>query len=409
MKANKVQTDRILNMTVIVSALGYFVDIYDLLLFSIVRAQSLKDLGIADADLLAAGVRLISWQMSGLLVGGLLWGILGDKRGRLSVLFGSILLYSIANIANAFVQSVEAYEILRFIAGIGLAGELGAAITLVGETMTKEKRGYGTALVASVGLLGAVFANLLAGFVTWRTAYIVGGVMGLALLFLRVSIFESGLFEMTKASNVERGNFWLLFKSWNRFQRYITCILIGVPIWYVIGVLITFSPEISKELGVDGAISAGKAVMFSYMGISLGDLGSGLLSQWLKSRKKSVAVFMAICTVTVSACLLLRGLTVDQFYFITGLLGFSVGYWAVFITIGAENFGTNLRSTVTSTVPNFVRGAVVPLTMLFKYLGTSMGLINSAAVVGVLSLVIAVVALLGMEESYGRDMDFNEK
>ncbi|WP_245840502.1 MFS transporter [Ohtaekwangia koreensis] len=313
---------QVLQPPVIIAALGYFVDIYDLLLFSIVRVPSLKALGLSGDQLLKEGIFLINVQMTGLLVGGILWGILGDKRGRLSVLFGSILLYSLANLANGFVTNVPEYAILRFIAGIGLAGELGAGITLVAEILPKHIRGYGTALVASVGLLGAVLAYFVAAYTDWRIAYGIGGGLGLCLLLLRYSVAESGMFSSTKKKAVQRGNFFQLFTRANTFLSYTRCIFIGLPIWFVIGILITFSPEFASTLSLPGAVDAGKAVMFCYIGLSLGDLSSGSLSQFLKSRKKVVFLFMIITSVAITLYLTLSQQSVTIFYSTCFFLGF---------------------------------------------------------------------------------------
>lgn len=391
-----------------VAALGYFVDIYDLLLFGIVRVPSLKAIGVPDDQLLGVGINLINSQMAGMLVGGILWGILGDKLGRLSVLFGSILLYSLANIANAFVLDPSTYAILRFVAGVGLAGELGAAITLVSELMTKETRGIGTALVASIGLLGAVFAAFVGDMFDWKVAYIVGGCMGLALLILRMKMLESGMFEATKHKNVKRGDFFMLFKRWDRFTLYLSCILIGVPIWFVIGILITFSPELAKELGVTGPISASTAIMMGYIGLSIGDLASGLISQYLKNRRKVVLIFLGLTLAGTLVYLNATGISSQMFYGICWFLGFAVGYWAVFVTVAAEQFGTNLRATVATTVPNFVRGSVVLLTLSFRSLSNHVSLTQSALFVGLISIVIALLALAKMHETFGKDLDYIE-
>lgn len=402
MKAN------ILNRTVVVSALGYFVDIYDLLLFGIVRVSSLKSLGVPDSELLSDGFLLINAQMFGMLIGGIIWGILGDKKGRLSVLFGSILVYSLANIANAFATSVEVYALLRFLAGVGLAGELGAAITLVSETMSKENRGYGTTVVAAVGILGAVVAGLVGDFFTWQTAYVIGGVMGLGLLLLRVSMFESGLFQHLKDASVAKGDIFMLLKSRSRFLRYIRCILIGVPLWFVVGILMTFSPELSKALGVIGPVAAGKSIMYGYLGLAIGDFASGFLSQWMKSRKKVVMIFLSITSVLVLVYVFSPPISNSLFYVLCSALGFAVGYWAVFATVSAEQFGTNLRATVAITTPNFVRGAVVLLTSAFQALIPRVGILNSALVVGVVTLTLAYISLYYMTETFGKDLDYLE-
>jgi MFS family permease len=399
----------LLNATVIVSALGYFVDIYDLLLFSIVRVPSLKSLGIPADQLLNEGVRLINLQMIGMLVGGVLWGVVGDKKGRLSVLFGSIFLYSLANIANGFVHDLGLYGALRFLAGVGLAGELGAAVTLVTEVMTKETRGYGTSVVAGVGIMGAVFGALIGDFFSWRTAYLIGGALGLVLLLLRISMFESGMYESCKHQNIRKGELSMLLGSFSRFLRYARCILVGVPVWFVVGILLTFSPELSKALGVTGDITAGKSIMWGYLGISLGDFASGFISQLAHSRKK-VLLGCILATLALTLVYLLSyGLSVTEFYALCFALGLASGYWAMFVTASAEHFGTNLRATVTTSVPNFVRGSVVPLTLAFQALQKGAGIIQGALIVGAFALGIALVSLRGLEETYGKDLNFLEK
>lgn len=400
---------KLLSIPVVVAALGYFVDIYDLLLFSIVRITSLKSLGVSDSDLLSEGIYLINAQMAGLLLGGIIWGIMGDKRGRLSVLFGSILLYSLANIANGFVVTVDQYALLRFIAGIGLAGELGAGITLVSEVLPTRLRGYGTTIVATVGLLGAVVANFVARQFDWQIAYFIGGGLGLLLLITRVSVLESGIFLKIKEQTVERGNFLKLFTSRNRLTRFLSCILIGLPIWYVIGILITFSHELAPAIGFLEPVVVGDAVMFSYLGLAAGDLTSGLLSQWLKSRKKVVLLFIFLTLIFIVLYLFAPVKTSTFFYFCCFCLGFGVGYWALFVTIAAEQFGTNLRSTVATTVPNFIRGTVLPITFTFEFLRLQIGIIPSAMVVGMITIVIALVALRPLGETFGKDLNFLEE
>lgn len=395
-------------LAVIVAALGYFVDIYDLLLFSIVRVPSLQAIGVPADQLLEKGVLLINTQMAGLLIGGVLWGILGDKRGRLSVLFGSILLYSAANLCNAFVDTIEAYAVLRFIAGLGLAGELGAGITLVSELMPKHSRGWGTTIVAAFGILGAVLAGLIGDLFDWRTAYIVGGVMGLALLALRLGVSESGLFEKMKNTEASTGRFFALFGNGRRAWRYLCVVCVGVPIWYLIGIIITFSPEFGKAFGMTDLPTGGKAVMFAYAGLSLGDLASGALSQWLGSRKKSLVVFMLLLAVMVGLYFEFAGTSLAAYYAFCAGAGFAAGYWAMFMTVASEQFGTNIRSTVTTTAPNFVRGAVIPMTSLFQVLKQSNGVLQSGMWVGILSLAIAFVAITGLHETFGKDLDYLE-
>lgn len=398
----------VFNTAVIVAALGYFVDIYDLVLFSIVRVQSLTDLGISAADNLDKGVLLLNMQMAGMLIGGILWGILGDKRGRLTVLFGSILLYSLANIANGFVQNIEQYALLRFVAGVGLAGELGAGVTLVSEVLPKEKRGLGTMIVATVGVSGALLAFWVGDFFGWRNAYFIGGGLGLTLLLLRVSVYESGMFKNLKDASVNRGDFFSLFTNGARLKKYLMCILVGIPLWYVIGILITFSPEFGKSLGVQGEVSAGKAVFYSYFGLIFGDFLSGYLSQVLKSRNKVMVIFLLSSATMIAVYFLSKNVSLPIFYFICFGLGTTSGFWAVFVTIAAEQFGTNLRATVATTVPNFVRGSVVPMTLAFTSMKGNLGLQTSAIILAALSIILALYSISQLKESFGKDLDYYE-
>ncbi|UPT74874.1 MAG: MFS transporter [Elusimicrobiota bacterium] len=405
------KTDSARNATaaVLLAALGYFVDIYDLILFSIVRVASLKDLGVASDQLLDTGLLLINMQMAGMLVGGLLWGILGDKKGRLSVLFGSIAMYSLANVANGFVQTIPQYAVLRFIAGVGLAGELGAGITLVCELMPKETRGYGTMVVAGVGIAGGVVAGLVGDWFGWRNAYFIGGAMGLALLTLRIGVYESGIFDrVMKAKDVRRGDFFMLFSSWDRVRRYVSCIALGVPVWFVIGILATFAPEFGTALGMPELPTGSRAVMWLYGGCALGDFASGGLSQWLRSRKKAAFIFVAATAATCALYLNLHGASLGTFYWTCGFLGFFSGYWAIFVTIASEQFGTNIRATATTTVPNFVRGSLVGVSALFQLLKPQAGILHAAAIVGTLCFVLAFASLMGLKETFGKDLDYLE-
>ena len=396
-------------LAILVAALGYFVDIYDLILFSIVRVTSLRSLGVSEDQILGQGVLLLNMQMGGMLVGGIVWGILGDRRGRLSVLFGSIIMYSVANIANGFVSSVPIYAALRFIAGVGLAGELGAGITLVSEVMPAASRGYGTMVVATVGILGAVVASLVGDYFDWRVAYFVGGGMGIALLVLRVGVAESGMFEgMRHAAHVTSVNFLSLFTSPTKRWKYARVVLIGAPIWYVVGILVTFSPEFGAAMDMPTLPSPGRAVLFTYVGLAIGDFASGALSQILKSRNRVVGLFLALTTVSIAAYFTVAHVSLDVFYTVCLLLGIATGYWAVFITIASEQFGTNIRATVTTTAPNFVRGSVVLLTSAFEAMRPAVGIRGSAVIVGVVTLGVAYASLRGLEESYGKDLDYLE-
>ena len=410
MKTNPSVLREILQPAVIVGALGYFVDVYDLILFTILRIPSLKSLGFSGETLMNHGILLLNLQMIGMLIGGIFFGILGDRVGRVALLFGSILLYSVANIANGFVHSIEAYAVWRFIAGFGLAGELGGGITLVTEVLPKALRGYGTTLISTVGVFGAVIGGLVAQRVEWRTAYFIGGGLGLVLLVLRLSVAESGMFKQLRAGpgRVSRGNFLMLFNNAGRFMKYLRCILIGLPTWLVIGVLVAFSPEISKALNIQGEVKVAQAIDFCYVGITFGGFSSGFFSQLLQSRRKILFCFLLFTTAAVTAYFSTAGQSNGTFYLTILLLGFGVGYWTVFATIAAEQFGTNIRATVATTVPNFVRGATVPLTIAFKQLTLGCGILASAAAISFACVLIAFWALRGLEETHDKELDYLE-
>jgi MFS family permease len=421
---NQTKQYNILSFPVLVAALGYFVDIYDLLLFSIIRVPSLKNIGLTDVQITTAGEHIISVQMVGLLLGGIFWGILGDKKGRLSVLFGSILLYSLANIANGFVHTADQYAWTRFIAGIGLAGELGAGITLVSELIPKEKRGIATSVVAGVGLLGAIVAFFTKEYFVqpdgtgWRTCYFIGGGLGFALRLLRISVFESGMYQQIKQTAVQRGNFFMLFSSGERFKRYLLSIAIGLPTWYVIGVLVTFSKEFGAHMHIAEPIDAGKAVMYAYIGIAIGDILIGFISQKLKSRKKALYLFYAMAILfTILFFTIQYNGTASMMYLLCGALGFSMGFWAIFVTIGAEQFGTNLRATATTTIPNFVRGILPLIIILFEQLRTFLfnrshnadsSYLTGAWITGAIVIFLGLIAVINIRETFGKDLNFLE-
>ncbi|RAI99763.1 MFS transporter [Chitinophaga skermanii] len=412
---------KILNAAVIVASLGYFVDIYDLLLFGIIRIKSLQSLGLNKEQIEEVGLALINYQMAGLLIGGIFWGILGDKRGRLSVLFGSILLYSVANIANGLIDGENAivwYKIWRVVAGLGLAGELGAGITLVAEVLPKEKRGIGTMIVASIGISGAVAAYFVSQAFgeNWRACYFIGGGLGLALLLLRVSVVESGMFHNSKQqTNVSRGNYLKFFTNGDRFKRYLKCILVGMPTWYVVGILVFFSNSFAEKLEVKGTVDPGKAIMICYAALTFGDLASGAISQWLKSRKKVLYIFYTMTLVSVLLYFSAHGVSVTTFYAICGLLGFSVGFWAIFVTMAAEQFGTNFRAMAATTAPNYARGMLNLITPIFLYLQVGLKdyfgspYLASGLITGLLCILIAFVAAITSKETFGKDLDYVEE
>ena len=399
----------VLSLPVIVAALGYFVDIYDLLLFSIIRIPSLKSFGLNDDQIAKEGLFIINIQMIGLLVGGIIWGILGDKKGRLKVLYASIILYSIGNIANGFVQTVDQYAWVRFITGVGLAGELGAGVTLVTELLPKEKRGLGTSLIAGIGIMGAVVAFFLKEEFAWRTCYFIGGGLGVVLLLLRAGVLESGMFKNIQHANISKGNLLMLFTNGRRFKKYLSSILIGLPTWYVIGILITFSKEFGAKMDVQGAIDPGKAVMYSYAAISISNLLAGFLSLWLKSRKKVLYIYYIITAAGIFWFFNLQGSTASRLYLVSIVLGIGSGFWTIFVTMAAEQFGTNIRATVATTVPNMVRGSLILVSLLFTQLQISTeDYVKSGWITGVVVLIIGFISVMLVEETYHKDLNYIE-
>jgi putative MFS transporter len=409
---NKGQQQSVFSLAVLVAALGYFVDIYDLLLFTIVKKPSMLAIGSTDANMLADSTKVINWQMAGLLIGGIVWGILGDKKGRLSVLFGSIILYSIANFITAYITTVDHYAWCRFVAGLGLAGELGAGITLVSELLPKEKRGIGTSMVAGIGLFGAVAAYFTFQITKdWRLCYKIGGVLGILLLFLRIKVAESGMFKTAKESNVSRGNFFMLINKGSRLKKYVLSILIGLPTWFVIGVLVNQSDRFAKAMFGSTDLDSGRAIMFAYAAIAIGDIVVGFVCQWFQSRKKALLLFYVMCIVGLVLFFSRFNHSNTSMYIICVYLGFSTGFWAIFITMGAEQFGTNLRATAATTIPNMVRGALPLINMLFLDLFQvkwHWSLLQSGIVTGTIVIAITLIAYAFLEETYHKDLDYIE-
>lgn len=409
MSASEAAKPSLLHRAVIVSALGYFVDIYDLILFSIVRQKSLIDIGIPPDQILQSGINLINLQMAGMLVGGVVWGVLGDKRGRISVLYGSILLYSLANLANAFVHDELTYGILRFVAGVGLAGELGAAITLVSEVLGRELRSAAAGIVAGFGLLGSIVAALVGEALSWRFAYGLGGVLGLLLLFLRMRTGESEIFaKISDSSSANRGIFIAFFNNRERFFRYIACIGLGVPVWLVVGIFATLAPDLAKARGIGFSVKASTAIMIVYIGLAVGDVGSGLLSHYFATRRKVIFSFMLAALFFSLFHLTLAASSQFLFYGSLCFLGVAIGYWALFVLTTAENFGTNLRATATTTVPNFVRASVVPMNIIVSFFASKGKLISGAWVACAVAFAVSFAAILALKETHGTDLDFNE-
>ena len=399
------------NLTVIVVALGYFVDIFDLTLFNMVRRQSLLDIGIPESELVSKGLFLLNTQMIGMLIGGIFWGQLGDRKGRMSTLFASIILYSVANLLNAYVQTFDQYVVLRFFGGVGLAGELGVGITLVAELLPKEKRGLGTTFVATIGVLGAVLGGIFVEVFSWRTCYIIGGVMGLLLLLLRVTVKESEIFhKVSNDQGVRKGNFFDLFRTKDLVKRFVTCTLIGVPIWFVAGILMPFAPELGKDIGVTDVLLSSRAIAISYLGLAVGDFLSGLVSQIYSSRKKALYIFQVAC-LSLCAILLLTAGGKGHYYFYTlaFMIGVSAGFWALFVTVTAESFGTNLRSTAATSIPNFVRAGVFPMSLMLTPLREYLPYWQATLTVGVIVFLLSLIGTYFLKETFGESLEFVEK
>jgi len=401
--------DSIFSVVVVVAALGYFVDIYDLLLFNIVRIESLQELGLNAEQVKSEGEYIISIQMLGLLLGGIIWGIMGDKRGRLSVLFGSIILYSIANIINGFVETPNQYALVRFIAGIGLAGELGAGITLVSELTHKDKRGLSTSLVAGIGLLGAVAAYFISENFHWRTCYFIGGGLGFCLLFLRMSVYESTMFKQLQNTTAGRGNFMMFFNNAVRFRKYMLAILIGLPTWYVIGILVAFSNNFAEKMNIAGDVFPKKATMYAYVAIAIADVLTGFVSHWLKSRKKALFIFYLLTIIAIGLYFNQDNGTAASMYAICAALGFGTGFWAIFVTMAAEQFGTNLRATAATTIPNMVRGSLPLMLLLFNWLQNFTSYVSAGLYTGIIVMVISSIAAWFTTETFGKDLDYIEQ
>lgn len=393
----------------IVSALGYFVDVYDIILFSAVRVPSLRDIGIAEEQITSVALQLINIQIIGMVIGGIVWGLLGDRRGRQSVLFGSILLYSIATFANAFVTSLPAYAALRFIAGFGLAGELGAGITLVSELMSREKRGYGTTLIVVAGALGGVAGGLVGAALHWKTAYLLGGLGGFILLFLRLQVSESQLFiSVKKDTKLLKGSLSLFLRSPTMLFKYIKCLCVGLPFWIFVGLFLALAPEIGKAMGIAVPITAPKTIMFYNAGLVVGECISGLLSQWWRTRKKVVQLYLSVCLVLIVSFLCQTQMSESTFYGFTLLFGLSSGFWVLFILIASEQFGTNMRATVTTSLPNFVRAVVLPSAIGLSYLEVKLGILSAFSGIVIGSLIVALIAVHFLKETYGIDLNFIE-
>ena len=396
--------------SVAVAALGYFVDLYDIVIFGVVRVASLNDLGITGADNTSWGIHLLNLQMVGMLIGGVLWGVLGDKLGRRTALLATIGMYSLANVANGFVTSVEQYAVLRFVAGVGLAGELGMGVTLVAELMPAKYRGYGTTVISFLGLLGALAASYVGVLLPWRMAFIAGGAMGLVVMAARwYGLRESAMFTANRAQARHQGDVRVLFRSGATLGKFLAVIAVGVPIWYISALFVNLAPEYGKALRLAEPLTVAQVLRWQAIGLAIGSAATGLLSEWLASRKKVLYGCFALLIALVAALLGLEGTSVAAYCAVMFVIGLGQGYWTVFITTAAEQFGTNIRATVTTSVPNFVRAMIVPITLGLTAIWDTTGLIGGTVLIGAVVFGLALLALWSLPETYGRDLDYRER
>lgn len=402
-------SNRNIALAIVASALGFFVDLYDIIIVSVVRTKSLLAVGVPEAELMSKGIWLLNIQMIGMLIGGFLWGILGDKRGRLSVLFGSIVLYSLATFANGFVTSYWMYLVLRFLAGVGLAGELGAGITLVSEQMPQKWRGIGPSIIGSFGMLGAIMGAYIGGKYSWESTYIIGGAIGFALLILRLGVLESGMYEQIKKSTVARGDLSIIFKNKVKLKKYVSIFLLGFPAWYINGVIMTFTPEIAKAMKMTEIPAVSVVFTMYFLGFTFGDISCGFVSQFFKSRKKAITIYLASFGLFLALFFMFAHLSVTLYYSFFFGLGVAAGYTIVLLTLAAEQFGTNIRSTVTTSSLNLIRASLIPQTLAFTFLTPFIGITQSALIIGVFSLGISFWALTNLEETFNKSLDFVEE
>lgn len=399
-------TTRVLNATVIVTALGYFIDLFDYYVFLVTRQKVLTDFGFSGSQLMETGLYMVNLQFAGLLVGGVIFGVLGDKIGRKQSLLGSILLYSIATLASGMTHNIDVFAALRFIAGIGIAGEVGVGVTMVSETMDKNRRGLGVTAFIGVGLLGVVAAALMSELLHWRTCYIIGGLAGLLLLVTRIWVMEPQMFTDLNKS-VKRGSFRVLFASPDGVRRYVLCILLAVPVFFGVSIIATLSPELSIALGASPPASVSTTMIIAYTMMVIGEIVIGLLSQRLKSRKKVIALFLVLMAITLGVGFHNGALDATGYYILAGVVGFFMGYWVNFIALSAEQFGTNVRSLAANTIPNFTRGTTIAINMAFLALKDD-GVVYAASIVGFTVIVIALLALWKLPETFGKDLDYTE-
>lgn len=394
-------------LTVLVVALGYYVDAYDLLVMSAVRKPSLLSLGVPESETLNIGLSLLNYQLVGLMIGGVMWGVIADKYGRKKALFGSILIYSFANIANGYINSVNMYYWLRIIAGFGLAGELGVGISLITENVAKERRTISTAIVSFFGMLGASTGGWFGSIFEWQNCFLIGGFAGLLLLLLRLKVEESVMFNEIKDKNVSKGNIWMIIKNPKTLLTYFFCTLAGAASILFIGVFIQSTPELGKLFNLN--ITAGIALIWYYLGASVSEIIAGLLSKLLKERKAPIYIFYAISLLAITNFCVNVPNSPYFFYLNCLFLGFGLGWWSQLITLSAELFGINVRATAATSIPTFARAWNIPFSNIFKQNIPNLGIVNSAFGIGVIVVSLAIISITMVKETFENDANFIER
>lgn len=402
-------------LLILVASLGYFVDAYDLIIASVVRSSAIVELGLAQVGTPehTKYAQLFEYvQSAGILLGGIIFGVYSDKKGRKKALYYSIAIYSIANILNGLLSASvpfvgTVYCILRFICGFALAAELSIGIVMISETMKAKHRGYGTMIVVSFGILGAVLAAVLFEFIGihWQTLYLIGGIAGVLLLIFRFSVKETNPFLDLENQESERGSWVMIFKNRRLLKILFNAILLGFPIYFFISIPIKFATDYGKELGL--TIKGTIPIIVFYIAMSVSDIIANYLCQLFENRKKVLYFYLGLCTISVFLLHFYPPTTPEQyFYLFSPLMGFASGYWALLITFTNEQIGTNIRSTYTTAVPNVVRSLFIPIQLLLTVLQPTFGTSTSVFYIGVLAVILALLGLYSLKETWGKNLKF---
>jgi MFS transporter, putative metabolite:H+ symporter len=381
---------------------GYFIDIFDLVLFSTLRISSFEELKITDPTYWT--VVFFNLQMTGILVGGIFWGKMADIKGRSWSFMGTILVFSIANIINGLTSSLTVYGICRFIAGFGLAGEMGSGIALICEKVPDEKRSLYLGFVSSLGCIGAVLSGWLGDIVYWRYLFIGSGFAGILLTLLRKNLLEPDLFRKTATLNIPRGQWKTLFQSPPDLIRFILLIFLGIPMWYIIGILWSFSTEMTSTIGLN-IFTSGQAILWGYVGVWMGDMLMPFVSQFLKSRIFTIQICLIMMLLGVIYLFQFQPHSLLSFQLTHIFLGFTIGYWAVYATLCGESFGTNIRALTSTSLPSLIRFSSIPMMIIYQY-GRDENELNIALGMGLTVLCISMITTYFIKDTFQKDIDF---